>query len=108
MSSQVLAVNPRRKLLAGRGRGPGGTHATWPGALAGCCPVSGCGAEIDRSRLMCRRDWYVIPKPLRDRVWATWRSGRGALAPEHQEAVRLAILVSHAFRHEPAVGRRHH
>jgi len=107
MPSQVLQVQPRRKLLAGRGRGPGAPAAS-PDVRSRCCPVPGCGAEIDSSRLMCRHDWYAVPKPLRDGVWATWRSGRGAHGLEHQSAVRLAILVSHALRHEPAVGRRHH
>ena len=54
---------------------------------AGRCPVPGCGDPIDRTRLMCRRDWYLVPKQLRDRVWATWRSGQGAASREHQQAV---------------------
>jgi hypothetical protein len=60
--------------------------------------VPGCGKQIDLSRLMCRRDWYAIPRPLRDRVWATWRSGRDALDAGHQEAVYMAIVVSQALR----------
>jgi hypothetical protein len=53
--------------------------------------VSGCAEQIDPSRLMCRGHWYRVPRELRDLVWATWRSGEGALSPEHLEAVRLAI-----------------
>jgi len=102
MPGQVIEVHPPRTLTAGRGRGPGG-HAGWPYAPAGCCPVPGCDEEIDVSRLMCRHDWYAVPKPLRDRVWATWRSGRGALRAEHQEAVRRAILAL-ARRHEARAG----
>jgi hypothetical protein len=103
MSRQVIEVQPRRTLPAGRGCGPG-APVIRPDAPPGRCPVAGCGAEIDQSRLMCRRDWYAIPKPLRDRVWATWRSGRAMLGADHKEAVGQAILVSQALRHEPAAG----
>ena len=49
--------------------------------------------QIDPSRLMCRRHWYRVPKPLRDQVWATWRSGQGVLSNEHQDAVRIAMAT---------------
>jgi hypothetical protein len=82
----------------GTGRGPCGPR----GRLAGLprvgrypvrCPVPGCHDQIDASRLMCRRHWYLVPKQIRDRVWATWRSGQGALSKEHLETVRLAIVA---------------
>jgi hypothetical protein len=63
--------------------------------------VPGCHAHIDPTRLMCRRDWYRVSKRLRDRVWATWRSGQAASSREHQHAVRAAIsfcLVARAAR----------
>jgi len=100
MSTHVAEQQTRRSLLTGRGRGPGGQVARLA-APAGRCPVPGCGDLIDASRLMCRRDWYAIPKPMRDRVWATWRSGRGVLGSEHQQAVRLAIAASLAARRHP-------
>jgi hypothetical protein len=79
-------------LTGGRGRGPGGqpTASAWQ---AGRCPVPGCGDQIDPSRLMCRRHWYQVPRPLRNQVWATWRSGQGALSREHADAVRTAIAA---------------
>jgi hypothetical protein len=79
-------------LTGGRGRGPGGQPPTLP-RQAGRCPVPGCGDQIDPSRLMCRRHWYRVPRQLRDQVWATWRSGQGALSREHQDAVRTAIAA---------------
>jgi len=49
---------------------------------------------------MCRRDWYLVPRELRDQVWATWRSGQGAFTPEHQAAVLLAIRAVRERRPE--------
>ncbi len=42
---------------------------------------------------MCRPHWYQVPKPLRDAVWATWRSGAGAGTPAHTAAIRAAIAA---------------
>jgi hypothetical protein len=91
MTSQVSDARTVTDVTGGRGRGPGGQQAL---SLASRCPVAGCGAGIDPSRLMCHVHWYLVPKQTRDRVWATWRSGRGASDPEHQEAVRTAITAA--------------
>lgn len=40
------------------------------------CHAVGCNVEVPPAMLMCRRHWYMVPKPLRDRVWATYRSGQ--------------------------------
>jgi hypothetical protein len=95
MTSQLrLTERPgAQQLTAGRGRGPGATPPALP-QRACRCPVSGCREQIDASRLMCRGHWYRLPKELRDLVWATWRSGAGALSPEHRQAVRRAITAS--------------
>lgn len=37
------------------------------------CPVDGCPKGRRSSQLMCKRHWYMVPKELRDRVWATAR-----------------------------------
>jgi hypothetical protein len=42
---------------------------------------------------MCRRHWNLAPKQLRDQVWSTWHSGRGAASCEHQQAVLKAIAA---------------
>jgi hypothetical protein len=88
MTSQLSALRATRELTAGRGRGPGPRTTT---LQTGRCPVPGCSERIDPSRLMCRNHWYLVPKDLRDMVWATWRSGEGALSPEHLHATHVAI-----------------
>jgi hypothetical protein len=100
MTSQVHEDRPA--VPGGRGRGPGSRLA----ALSrwGRCPVRGCRAQLDPSRLMCRDHWYLVPKPLRDQVWATWRSGEGVFSPEHREAVRMAIASCQAASFPAADG----
>jgi hypothetical protein len=90
MTSEATERPAVIELTAGRGRGPG-RHLKGA-AKHGCrCAIPGCGDFVDPSRLMCRRHWYRVPKHLRDRVWATWRSGKGTNSREHHDAVRVAI-----------------
>ena len=90
MTSQLAEHQTSAPLPKGRGKGPGGQPE---GLLppSGRCPVPGCGEPIDGTRLMCRRDWNLAPKQLRDQVWSTWRSGQGAASREHQHAVLQAL-----------------
>jgi hypothetical protein len=97
MTIQLAERQDLSALPRGRGRGPGGA----PTGLAirlGRCPVPGCGDHIDRTRLMCRGDWYRVPKPVRDRAWRTWRSGQEAKSPQHQDAVLRAIACARVGR----------
>jgi hypothetical protein len=45
---------------------------------------------------MCRPHWYLAPKHLRDRVWATWHSGAGVFSPAYRQAVGQAITAVQA------------
>ncbi len=93
MTSQLAEHRDAQALPAGHGRGPGGQPTGLP--LPACfCPVPGCGVQIDQTRLMCRRDWYRVPKRLRDQVWRTWRSGKGVNSREQQQAVLRAIAAA--------------
>jgi hypothetical protein len=92
MTSQLAEHQPSASLPKGRGRGPGGQPASFL-PRAGRCPAPDCGEQIDPTHLMCRRHWNLVPKQLRDTVWATWLSGQGAATPEHQRAVREAITA---------------
>ena len=60
------------------------------GPASHLCPA-GCGQPVPAHRLMCRTDWYRVPKLLRDTVWATWRNGLGAGSPEHTAAITTAV-----------------
>jgi hypothetical protein len=56
------------------------------------CHALGCLAAIPDSMLMCRRHWYMVPKPLRDAIWQSYRSGdRDAHLRNCAEAVRVIV-----------------
>jgi hypothetical protein len=97
MSSQLAERPDVSALLGGRGRGPGGQPTGLP-LPRDLCAVPGCRDQIDPTRLMCRRDWYQVPRRLRDQVWRTWRSGQEANSREHQQAVLLAIASARLAR----------
>jgi hypothetical protein len=94
MTRQLVKRQMTNKTTGGRGRGPRGHLAPLP--RADRCPIPGCHDQIDPTRLMCRSHWYLVPKQIRDRVWATWQSGQRAFSPEHKEAVRKAIAACQA------------
>jgi hypothetical protein len=86
-----MAKHQMTTAIKGCGRGPRGHRAPLPDTSR--CPVPGCCAQIDPTRLMCRHHWYQVPKQVRDQVWATWRSGTGASSFEHEQAVGMAITA---------------
>jgi hypothetical protein len=92
MTSQVALGSTAAAVTGGRGRGPRGQQATLP-HRASRCPIPGCSSRIDSSRLMCRSHWYLVPREVRDQVWATWRSGQAAFSRDHQDAVLRAIAA---------------
>jgi hypothetical protein len=53
-------------------------HCHWPG----------CPAQVPPALWGCRRHWFLLPKALRDRVWAAYRPGQEedmAPGPEYLE-----------------------
>lgn len=96
MTSQLAERQTSASLPEGRGKGPGGQP--WLALSSPGCPVPGCDDPIDATRLMCRRDWNLLPKQLRDQVWATWRSGHAACTLEHEQVVRRAIATCRIAR----------
>jgi len=84
--ARLTTLVPPGRTPHGTGRGPG-SHL---------CPAAGCRRPISPDRLMCRPHWYHVPKPLRDTVWATWRSGTGTGTPAHTSAILAAITAATA------------
>ena len=55
------------------------------------CPRNGCKVRVPYDQLACKRDWYGLPKPVRDAVYRTYRRGLGVGTPEHNAAINAAI-----------------
>lgn len=58
------------------------------------CHAEGCNVPVRPSLLMCRRHWYMVPKPIRDWIWAAYRPGQEVTkdpSDEYMEAYRAAV-----------------
>lgn len=40
------------------------------------CHANGCETAVPRKMFMCRRHWYMLPKAMRDAVWAEYTPGQ--------------------------------
>lgn len=40
------------------------------------CHATDCKVEVPPELFMCKRHWFMLPKPLRNRIWATYRPGQ--------------------------------
>lgn len=41
------------------------------------CAAEGCEMHVALHLLMCRRHWLLVPRPLREAVWATYQRHQG-------------------------------
>jgi hypothetical protein len=55
------------------------------------CPAMHCTRRVRQDMLTCRAHWFMIPKQLRDDVWATYAGGSGMGSIEHTEAITAAV-----------------
>lgn len=55
----------------------------------------------------CKPHWFSLPKPLRDRIWATYRRGQEIRKDPSPEYIRVAQDVQHwileQIRHERSI-----
>jgi hypothetical protein len=60
------------------------------------CHATACKKSVPPEMLMCKRHWFMIPKPLRDRVWATYRPGQcddWKPSAAYCEAAKAAVIA---------------
>lgn len=60
------------------------------------CPI--CKAPILPAMVMCKRDWFLVPVALRDKVWHTFQTSRGS--EEHRANLAEAIRYVRALEDE--------
>ena len=59
------------------------------------CHAIDCTKKVPPRMLMCRKHWFMVDKPLRDRVWETYISGQEITKdPTHEylKAAEAAIV----------------
>lgn len=62
--------------------------------MAHHCHAACCTAKVPPAMLMCRKHWFMVPKAVRDRVWATYRDGQcddWRITHAYAEAARSAV-----------------
>jgi hypothetical protein len=61
--------------------------------MAHTCHAPGCTVEVPPKLFMCSVHWFMLPKPMRDRIWTTYRPGQEIdkkPSKEYVEAARVA------------------
>ena len=44
--------------------------------MAHSCHAHACDKAVPPAMFMCKRHWFMVPKPLRDAIWMTYRHGQ--------------------------------
>ena len=44
--------------------------------MAHHCHATKCKTEVPPVMFMCRRHWFMVPLPIRNEIWATYRRGQ--------------------------------
>jgi len=64
--------------------------------MAHHCHMTNCNVSVPPEMFACRRHWFMVPKPLRDAIWRTYRDGQcDTLDPssEYCQAARAAVIA---------------
>ena len=67
------------------------------------CHAADCPEHVPPAMFMCKRHWFMVPVPLRKRIWALYEPGQEITkdaSPEYLEVAREAI---EAVRRQQAV-----
>lgn len=62
--------------------------------MAHTCHAAGCNKHVPPEMFMCRRHWFLLPKPMRDDIWGAYRQGQcddWGISHDYAEAARVAI-----------------
>jgi hypothetical protein len=54
------------------------------------CHAEGCCEGVPEKIFMCRRHWYMLPKPLRDAIWRVYIPGQEVRKDPTPEYVTIA------------------
>ncbi len=54
------------------------------------CHAIDCSRKVPPKMLMCRRHWFMVDKPLRDKVWETYIVGQEVTKDPTSEYLKAA------------------
>lgn len=60
------------------------------------CHVTACTVPVLPTMFACKKHWYMVPKPIRDRIWDNYRDGQcDDMNPSkaYCEAARDAVIA---------------
>lgn len=83
-------MNEEKKTYVRRrlGGAHGGHHCHWPG----------CEQKVPAAQWGCRRHWMMLPKYLRDKIWAAFRPGQEETKTPSRLYVSVALEVQDWIR----------
>jgi hypothetical protein len=60
------------------------------------CAAKGCNKQVPLKMLMCKKHWFMVPKPMRDTIWAEYSPGQendmsGLGNEAYMQAVKAAV-----------------
>lgn len=64
--------------------------------MAHTCHATNCTATVPPIMWGCRKHWVMVPKNIRDRIWATYRDGQCVTydpSSEYCQAARAAVIA---------------
>lgn len=57
------------------------------------CHWPNCRVEVPPKLWGCRRHWFMLPKAIRDRIWATYRPGQEITKDPSGEYIEAALAA---------------
>lgn len=64
------------------------------------CHWPGCTRQVPPAMWGCKTHWFKLPKPLRDRVWSTYRPGQEETMTPSQAYLEAAEAVQAWIREQ--------
>lgn len=59
------------------------------------CHWPGCKAQVPPALWGCKIHWYMLPRDLRSKIWATYQPGQEVTQTPSAEYLRVALAVQH-------------
>lgn len=60
------------------------------------CHARDCKTAVPPKMFMCKRHWYMVPKHLRDAIWANYRPGQEITKDPSSEYLEVAMQAINA------------